>query len=132
MGQLVSHMGLPITLNKMHKDQANFSPDQKLRWQEVQQYCSSYMPFEELLSIDKALRVQRFDAAHGSKGDNAKVTLQQLTTWAGVHFPAQAVTPAQKFMQVLSKFSSKNRPLVPDVKPVQVFQEQFCLECLRQ
>ncbi|KAL3137148.1 hypothetical protein ABBQ32_006716 [Trebouxia sp. C0010 RCD-2024] len=115
-------LGLPISLNRMHKHEADLPPDQKLRWQEVQQYCSSYMPFEELLSIDKALRVQRFDMAHGSKVDNAKVTLQQLTTWAGVHFPAQAVMPAQRFVQVLSNFLSKNRPLVPDVKPVEVFQ----------
>ena len=80
------------------------------------------MPFEKLLRIDKALMLQRPDIAHGSKTENAKVTLQELTTWAGVHFPAQAVMPVQNHVQVLNKFSSRNRPLVPDVKPVQVFQ----------
>ena len=114
-------LGLPISLNKMHKDWANLLPDQKLRWQKVQQYCSSYMPFEELLRIDKALRLLGLGTAYGSKVDSAKVTLQQLTTWAGVHFPAQAVMPVQNFVQLLGKFSSKNRPLVPDVEPVQVF-----------
>ena len=53
---------------------------------------------------------------------NAKVTLQELTTWAGVHFPAQAVMPVQNYVHVLNNFSSRNRPLVPDVKPVQVSQ----------
>jgi len=115
-------LGLPVSLNKIDKDSANLPPDQKSRWEAVQQYCSSFMPFEELLSIDKALRLQRFDIAHGSKAENAKITLQELTTWAGVHFPAQAVMPVQNYVQVLNKFSSRNRPLVPDVKPVKVFQ----------
>lgn len=115
-------LGLPVSLNKIDKDSANLPPDQKSRWEAVQLYCSSFMPFEELLSIDKALRLHRFDIAHGSKAENAKITLQELTTWAGVHFPAQAVMPVQNYVQVLNKFSSRNRPLVPDVKPVKVFQ----------
>ena len=116
-------LGLPVSLNKIVKDSANLLPDQKSRWEAVQQYCSSFMPFEEeLLSIDKALRLQRFDIAHGSKAENAKISLQELKTWEGVHFPAQAVMPVQNYVQVLNKFSSRNRPLVPDVKPVEVFQ----------
>ena len=114
-------LGLPVPLNKIDKDAANLLPDQKSRWEAVKQYCSSFMPFAELLRIDKELRLQRSDIAHGSKAENSTITLQELTTWAGVHFPAQAVSPVQKYVQVLNKFSSRNRPLVPDVKPVKVF-----------
>jgi hypothetical protein len=59
-------LGLLVSLNKINKDSANLLPDQKSRWEAVQQYCSSFMPFEELLRIDKALRLQRSDIAHGS------------------------------------------------------------------
>ena len=103
-------LGLPVSLNKIDKDSANLLPDQKSRWEAVQQYCSSFMPFAELLSIDKALRLQRTEIVHGSKAENSKITLQELTTWAGVHFPAQAVMPVQSYVQVLSKFSASSHP----------------------
>lgn len=104
----------------MNKDSVNLLPEQK-SWEAVQQFTSPFMPFEELLRVDKALRLQRCDVAHDSKDKNAKITLQNLKTWAGVHFPAQAVMPIQNYLQVLNNFSSKNRPLVPDLNPVHVF-----------
>lgn len=115
-------LGLPVSLNNIDKDSANLLPDQKSRWEAVQLYCSSFMPFEELLRIDKELRLQRSDIAHGNNAENAKTALLELTTWAGVHFQPQAVMPVQSYVQVLNNFSSRNRPLVPDVEPVQVFQ----------
>ena len=115
-------LSLPVSLNNIDKDSANLLPDQESRWEAVQQYCSSFMPFEELLSIDKALRLHMSDITHGSKADNARITLQELTSWAGVHIPAQAVIPVQNYVLVLNQFSSRNRPLVPDVEPARVFQ----------
>ena len=47
-------------------------------------------------------------------------TLQDLKTWAGVHFPPGAVVPVQRYLEVLNNFSSKNKPLVPDISVVNV------------
>ena len=112
-------LGLPTTLNKIMK--TDKQEEQRARWEEVKQYCSSIMPFEDLLTIDKALREQRFSVAHGSKAEKEQTTFRELTTWAGVHLPASAVTAAQNYVRVLNNFSSKNKPLVPDVKSVRVF-----------
>lgn len=117
-------LGLPVSLNKISKDLVNFLPEQKSCWEAVQQYISPFMPFEELLRVDKALRLQRYDVAHGSNDKNAKTTLQNLKSWAGVHFPAQAVMPIQNYLQILNNFSSKNRPLVPDLDLAHVFSHR--------
>ncbi len=47
-------------------------------------------------------------------------TLQDLKTWAGVRFPPGAVVPVQRYLEVLNNFSSKNKPLVPDISVVNV------------
>ena len=78
------------------------------------------MPSEELLSADNALRTVSFDDAHGRQSQMRQATLQDLKTWAGVHFPPGAIVPIQKYVEVLNDFSSKNIPLVPAIKAVNV------------
>ena len=78
------------------------------------------MPLEELLKADNALRTLSFDDAHGRQSQMRQATLQDLKTWAGVHFPPGAVVPVQRYLEVLNNFSSKNKPLVPDISVVNV------------
>ena len=78
------------------------------------------MPLEELLSADNALRILSFNDAHGRQSQMRQATLQDLKTWAGVHFPPGAIVPIQKYVEVLNDFSSKNKPLVPAIKAVNV------------
>ena len=84
-------------------------------------HVSSIVSVEELLAADKALRTVGFDDAHGSSSEMQQVTLQALTTWAGVHFPPKAVIPVQNYVKILDNFSSNSNPLVPDMKPSFVF-----------
>ena len=63
------------------------------------------MSLQELLSADNALRTLSFDDAHGRQSQIRQATLQDLKTWAGVHFPPGAVVPIQKYVEVLNKFS---------------------------
>lgn len=58
-------LGLPTTLNKIMK--THKQPEQQARWEAVKQYCSSIMPFEDFLTIDKALTEQRFSIAHAAE-----------------------------------------------------------------
>ncbi len=115
-------LGLPVSLKQIKKSAADFTPEQMRCWEAVQRHCSCVMSFEELLSADKALRTLSFDDAHGRQSEMRQATLQDLKTWAGVHFPPGAVVPIQKYVEVLDNFSSKNKPLVPDIKAVNVIQ----------
>jgi hypothetical protein len=116
-------LGLPVSLEQLKKSAADFTPEQMRRWEAIERHCSSVMSFEELLSADKALRTLSFDDAHGRQSEMRQATLQDLKSWAGVHFPPGAVVPIQKYVEVLNNFSSKNKPLVPDIKAVNVIHQ---------
>lgn len=114
---------VPLSLSQIAKraSQGQLTEAQQLQLHEVQQSVSAVMPFAELLEADKYLRTLRFEATHGSKAQVKQTTQQMLQTWAGVHCKSAAVMPVRKYVQVLTKFTTSNKPLAPDRSPEDVF-----------
>ena len=85
------------------------------RWKKACEVFSSFgMPVSNLIKADKYLRGLRFDLAHGTSRQKNTTSSAMLKQWADVHAIPTALLPVKKYIDVLSSFSSSDRPLCPD------------------
>ena len=104
-------LGIPISLKKIDKYGPRLTPEEKSRWEAVQQYLTTFMPFEQLLSAEGALQTLRLGPAYSTveaMQERATTSLEDLQSWAGLYLPPAAVLPLQKLTEILSTFSSND------------------------
>lgn len=116
----------PLSLNQldsMYKagqldpKQAQLSPKQARRWEQVMAFVGSQVSMEELLLVDSELRSACFGDAHGTD-DEKNTELEDLLEYAARLYSKEKHPdlhlPLQKMLTILAQFSSKKTPCVPD------------------
>ena len=87
----------------------------------MQTAFSGFMAPRRFRGAHEALRQLRYEPALGSQ--HPAITLGELDSWAGQHCQAVSVPAMQTYIQLLSNFSSSNKPLAPNKNATAVFED---------
>ena len=101
-----------ISFKELYKFQ--FSSDQRQRWQVVQGLASHYLPSRHLVVMEMLL--EPYCCSSQPDAEACSLTsLADLEYWATLYMDNSAqVSVIQQYFQLLSTFSARDTPLVPD------------------
>jgi len=114
---------LPLSISDFANNTVQLTEEQQSRWAAAQAFFTTSISLKEIIEADKYLRWLRNEPAHG-RSQIRDTTVAQLHTWAGVHCKAKAVASVQRYLQVLNKLSTNDRPLAPNRSLAKVVQQQ--------
>lgn len=108
----------PPSLKQIHKrrEEGTLLTEQAQRWDRLAQLAPAGLSVQKLAQSDAILRKQRFAPAHGSWEQLQRTNIQELRQWADAYIDSRALQPVRQYLEFLNKFSSKNRPLCPDMQ----------------
>ena len=126
-GEEESSSFLPISISDFANNNMQLTEQQQARWAAAQAFFTSSMPLDEIIEVDRYLRWLSNGPAHGRSVTQTRDTkAAQLHAWAGVHCKAKkAVTSVQRYLQVLNKLSTEDRPLAPNISLAKLVQQQL-------
>lgn len=91
--------------------------EQARRWDRLLHHLATYGLTERLLvQSDSILRSQRKESAHGSRDQLQKTRISDLRQWADAYIDGRALQPVRQYLEFLNTFSTKNKPLCPDMR----------------
>lgn len=120
--EMAKMAGRPTRSENEHTIKPRMTAAQKRRWQQVEAIMATIQPPHHFLDADQVLRELRYQPAHGSDAERQSTSLQQLLSWAG-SVDEVSVGAVKQYVSLLSRFSSRNSPLEPNIDPAQVFEK---------
>ena len=107
----------PLSLSQLQKRNDSLTTAQKSRFLQFKQWVAACgLSVQEALSVDKAVRQNRYSAAHGTPAAQQAATVEQMLRWIDKKFAGSQTGSSafKKFVRVAARLSTTGRPLQLD------------------